>query len=68
MQTNTNKKQGGSRPGAGRKKRNGETPVNTTVQVDKAVILLCRHKHGSLAAALRFAAINGPESVESERG
>ena len=60
----TTNKQGGARTGAGRKKRNGETPTNTTVQVDKAVILLCRAKHGSLAAALRFAAINGPETIE----
>lgn len=54
--TTTNNKQGGSRPGAGRKKRNGEAPKNTTVQVSEDVIKACREKHGSLAAALRYAA------------
>ena len=44
---------GGRRPNAGRKKRTGEPLVNTTVQVERSVILAARETHGSLAKALR---------------
>jgi ribosomal protein S8E len=52
-------KQGGRRPGAGRKKKErvaGDEPKNTTVQIEPSIALACRIKYGSLANALRFAA------------
>ena len=48
--------------GGGRKSREelGLPPaVNTTVRVEKKVIDMCRYRHGSIAMALRYAALNG---------
>lgn len=52
-------KAGGTRPNAGRKTREqmGLEPVKiVTTRVEESVIKICKEKHGSLAAALRFAA------------
>ena len=59
MTTDKRRKNGGHRPGSGRKSREelGLPPVvTTTVAVEAMVIETCKKKHGSLANALRYAA------------
>jgi len=60
IKTDGRKANGGARPNAGRKKlANPSKRKNTTVSVDPVVAFKARSRHGSLAKALEFAAING---------
>lgn len=53
-------KNGGARPGSGRKPSNQKSKQkNTTVCVDPVIVFKARSRHGSLAKALAFAADNG---------